>query len=291
MGMPMNAECYLCHFKKNVETAAALSGDAAATAFARDLMELYLTAPQEKGSPWFGPGVTALLEKHCGITGDRFYEEKLTSNRFVLERLDAIREKIQNAPDPVYGGAQMAVLGNYIDFGALRGEVSFETLDKMLEKALELDLDREAYAALCEDFAKGKQLLYITDNAGEIGFDRLFAEEIAKKYPHLQITFCVRGGNAANDATRADAEAVGLPFPIIDNGCTVAGTELELLSPESKAIFDRADILISKGQANVESLLGCGYNIYYLILIKCGRFIHKFGKPKFTPMLLKERNL
>ncbi len=289
MSIPMNAQCYLCHLKRNTETALTMAGEAAATAFAKELMQLYLDAPKEKGSPWFGPGVTALLEKHCGLTEDRFKEEKEMSNRFVLQRLEDIRSRILSAEDPLYAALQMAVLGNYIDFSALKGQVSFEKLEKMLEEAENIDLDRKNYGKLRADLEKGKSLLYITDNAGEIGFDRLLAEQIAAQYPGLQITFCVRGGPASNDATREDAREVGIPFPVIDNGCTVAGTELELLPEETMQLFQQADVILSKGQANVETLYGCGYNIYYLFLIKCERFVAYFGKEKLTPMLLTER--
>ena len=289
MSIPMNAQCYLCHLKRNTETARAMAGDAAATAFAKDLMQLYLDAPKEKGSPWFGPGVTALLEKHCGLTEDRFKAEKEMSNRFVLERLEEIRDRILCAADPLYAGLQMAVLGNYIDFSALKGEVSFEKLDEMLTQAETIELDRKNYEKFRADLENAKKMLYITDNAGEIGFDRLLAEQIHARYPALQITFCVRGGPASNDATREDAQEVGIPFPVIDNGCTVAGTELELLSPETRKIFDEADVILSKGQANVETLYGCGRNIYYLFLIKCQRFVEFFSKEKLTPMLLAER--
>jgi len=289
MSIPMNAQCYLCHLKRNTETARAMAGDAAATAFAKDLMQLYLDAPKEKGSPWFGPGVTALLQKHCGLTEDRFKEEKEMSNRFVLERLEEIRDRINTAEDPLYAALQMAVLGNYIDFSALKGEVSFEKLDEMLTQAEHIELDRQNYAKLRVDLEQGRRLLYITDNAGEIGFDRLLAEQIHAQYPNLQITFCVRGGPASNDATREDAAEVGITFPVIDNGCTVAGTELELLPTETMQMFRNADVILSKGQANVETLYGCGLNIYYLFLIKCARFVEYFGKEKLTPMLLAER--
>ena len=289
MSIPMNAQCYVCHVKRNTETARAMAGDAAATAFAKELMQRYLEAPADKASPWFGPAVTELLEKHCGLTEDRFQAEKEASNRFVLARLDAIRGRIDGAEDPLYAALQMAVLGNYIDFSALKGEVSFEKLEQMLEKAGEIQLDRDNYARLCADLQSAENLLYITDNAGEIGFDRLLAEQIAAQYPQVQITFCVRGGPASNDATREDAAEVGIAFPVIDNGCTVAGTELELLREETRALFENADVILSKGQANVETLYGCGLNIYYLFLIKCVRFQTYFGKEKLTPMLLTER--
>ena len=284
----MDAQCLLCHFRRNVETARTLGDEETATAFARALMELYLSVPQWSASPAVGPGTSELFQRFYGLDPDRFKKEKEESNRFVMARVDEIRRRTESAPDPVYAGLQMAVLGNYIDFSALQGEVSFEKLDEMLEKAMEMDLDRQAYACLCEDLRKGKRLLYLTDNAGEIGFDRVCAEQIQKAYPHLQITFCVRGGPALNDATRADAQAVEIPFPVIDNGNTVPGTELSLLSQEAKAALDGADVIISKGQGNAETLLGCGRNIYYAFLVKCPRFMDRYQRPKLTPMLVKE---
>ena len=134
----------------------------------------------------------------------------------------------------------------------------------------------------------GKKHLYLTDNAGEIGFDRIFAEEIAKKYPQLEILFCVRGDVILNDATRADAAAVGIPFPVIDNGNRVPGTQLDLLSREAKEAMDTADVILAKGMANCETLHGCGYNVYYAFLVKCQRFVDRFKKPMLTHMLVKE---
>jgi uncharacterized protein with ATP-grasp and redox domains len=61
------------------------------------------------------------------------------------------------------------------------------------------------------------------------------------------------------------------------------------MSRESKAALDGADVIIAKGQGNVETMLGCGYNVYYAFLVKCARFIDRFQKPKLTPMLMKER--
>ena len=184
---------------------------------------------------------------------------------------------------------KFAILGNYIDFSALYGEVSFEKLDAMLETALEMELDMDVYGSLCRELERGGKLLYLTDNAGEIGFDRLFAEAIAAKYPQISITFCVRGGPALNDATREDAVQVGISFPVIDNGNLVPGTELKILGAEAKHAMDSADLIIAKGQANAETLLDSGYNIYFAFLIKCVRFMERYSLPKLTPMLVKER--
>ena len=212
MSFAIDTQCLLCHLRRNLEVVKPLGTEEQAMAFAKDLMRLYLEAPEGVSSPWFNPQTSDLMLKHYGLPLDRMKEEKELSNRFVLERLDLIREKVESAEDPVFAGLQFAVLGNYLDFAALQGQVSFEKLEAMLDTAFDLELDRDAYAAFCADLEKGKKLLYLTDNAGEIGFDRIFAEEIAKKYPHLEITFCVRGDIIINDATRADAEAVGIPL-------------------------------------------------------------------------------
>ena len=289
MSIPVNSECYLCHLRRYLDIAWSLGDDETATAFAKDLMNLYLSAPEGISSPEFSPLSEALLDKHYHTGLDRFHEEKARSNAFVLPLLSKIRADAEAAEDPVYAAMQYAVLGNYIDYSALHGEVSFETLEELLQKARSLSLDKNAYRKLCADLQAGKKLLYLTDNAGEIGFDRVLGEILQKHYPHLQITFCVRGGPAYNDATREDAAAVGVPFPIIDNGNTVPGTTLELLGTEARQAMADADVIFSKGQGNVETLLGCGYNIYYLFLVKCSRFIQLFGKEKLTPMLLQER--
>ena len=288
MKIGMNATCLRCHFGKNMDTAMALGDEATALAFGKDLMRLYLDAPEGVASPWFGPGVTALFQKHYGLPEDRYVEEKRLSNAYVLQRMDVIRNMVESQPDSVYAGLQFAILGNYLDFSALQGKVSFEELDRMLEQGFSIEVDRQCYEKLSRDLENGKRLLFLTDNAGEIGFDSIFAQQIAARYPQLQITFCVRGGPVLNDATREDATAVGVPFPVIDSGNCIGGTDLRLLGAEARQALEEADVILSKGMGNVETAYGCGYNIYYAFLVKCKMFADRFQKPLMTPMLVRE---
>lgn len=289
MSLKLATECILCHLNRHIEKARSLGDEATAKEFAKELLQQLLDAPEDASSPTLGPGAAELYRKYYGIEEDRYKQEKEDSNRFVLARMDTIRQRIAQAEDPLYAALQFAILGNYIDFSALQDKVSFQELDSMLDRAEDMVLDREVYEAMKQDLAAGEKLLYLTDNAGEICFDRIFGEEIAKHYPHLQITFCVRGGPAHNDATREDAEIVGIPFPVIDNGNTVGGTELRLLSDEAKQAMDDADVIIAKGMGNTETLYGSGYNLYYAFLVKCNHFVKTFGKPLMTPMLVKEQ--
>ena len=193
------------------------------------------------------------------------------------------------AADPLLAAIQFSILGNYLDYNSLRGEVRLDRLEEMLAQAEGMELDRNTLERLRADLEKGSRLLIITDNAGEIGFDRVLAERIARDYPQIQINFLVRGGPAANDATRADARYMGIPFPVIDTGSMIAGVHFGYMSDEAEQAIEEADVILSKGQANVECLWGCGKNIYYAFLIKCVRFMTQFGLPKLSPLLLAER--
>ena len=289
MSIAIDTICLQCHMERNLQLARTLGTEEEAMAFAKDLMQMYLTAPEGISSPWFGPRTAELFHQHYGLPIDRYRQEKIDSNKFVLERLDLIRERVQEARDPVYAALQFSILGNYLDFSALRGQVSFEKLTEMLDAARDISLDEDTYRKFRQDLAQGKTLLVLTDNAGEIGFDRILAETIFEAFPNLAITFCVRGGITQNDATREDAAEMGIPFPVIDNGNLVPGTQLDQLSDEASQALQTSDVILAKGMANVETMFGCGLNVYYAFLIKCHRFVDRFGKPMFTPMFLRER--
>jgi len=289
MAIGIDSYCLECVLRRNLELVRPLGDEAKTTEFARRLLRIYTDAPAGTPSPELGVPVAELLRQMYGLPIDRYREEKEQSNRFVLDRLEEIRRRVISAEDPVYAGLQMAILGNYLDFAALQGQVSFDKLEQMLSDALTMELDRAVYRRFCTDLEKGRSFLYLTDNAGEIGFDRVFAEVIHEKYPQLQITFCVRGDIAANDATREDAAALGIPFPVIDSGDRTAGTLLHKLGREAREALESADVILAKGMANTETMLGCGYNVYYAFLVKCPRFARIFEKPMFTPIFTPDR--
>ena len=289
MPICLNSLCIECHLSKRMAHARELGTEEQAMALARKIMDELIRAPADMDSAWLGSISDRLMQEQYGLDPNEMQEEKDLSNRFVLDRLDKIRSRIQAAEDPIYAALQFSVLGNYLDFSALRGEVSFEDLEEMLEKASEMDLDKDCYRRFRQDLSGGKKLLYITDNAGEIVFDRVLAELLQQTYPDLQITFCVRGKPVSNDATREDAKAAGITFPVIDNGSAIGGTVLRFAGEELKQAMDNADVILAKGMGNTESLYGCGYNVYYAFLVKCTRFVQFFDKPKMTPMFVKEK--
>ena len=288
MAISMNALCMECHLRRNLETARKLGDEEKATEFARELLKLYLSLPEDRGSPELGPATQDLFCRIYGAPRDRLKQEKEEANRFIMERLEDIRSLVDAAQDPLYAALQFSVLGNYLDFAALQGKVNYDELDDMLSKALQTQLEGGGYETFREDLARGKKLLYLTDNAGEIAFDRVLAERIKEEYPHLEITFCVRSGPIHNDATVEDTQVVGITFPVIGSGSNIGGTVIEKLSPQARQALEEADVIIAKGMGNTETMYPCGYNVYYAFLMKCQRVVDFFQKPLMTSMFIRD---
>ena len=286
MAIPMNSVCAQCLMKRHVDAARPLGDDETATKFAKGLMEAFLSLPEGADSSQIGPAVTKLYADLYGLEGDRYLEEKVASNAFAMERLPKIYAQIEKAKDPIYAALQLSILGNYLDFAALAGKVRFEDLERMLEQEENYDLSGPHYDRFLQELKTAKSFVLITDNAGEVVFDRVLAETIHRFYPEVNITFLVRGGPANNDALREDADIVGIPFPVEDSGLCVGGTPLHQISEKARILLQNADMILAKGMGNTESLYNCGLPVYYAFLVKCARFEQVFKRPHLTPMFV-----
>lgn len=286
MPIPMNSICAQCLMKRHVDAARPLGDDETATKFAKGLMEAFLSLPEGADSSQIGPAVTKLYADLYGLEGDRYLEEKVASNAFAMERLPKIYAQVEKAKDPIYAALQLSILGNYLDFAALAGKVRFEDLERMLEQAENYDLSSPHYDRFLQGLKTAKSFVLITDNAGEVVFDRVLAETIHRFYPEVNITFLVRGGPANNDALREDADIVGIPFPVEDSGLCVGGTPLHQISEKARILLQNADMILAKGMGNTESLYNCGLPVYYAFLVKCARFEQVFKRPHLTPMFV-----
>jgi len=128
-----------------------------------------------------------------------------------------------------------------------------------------------------------KSILYLADNAGEIVFDRLLIEQL----PRERVTVAVRGAPILNDVTWVDATTVGVDtlVKVIDNGSDAPGTVLADCSDAFQKQFAEADLIISKGQGNFETLSDSPENIFFLFKAKCPVVADQVGCPVGTQVL------
>ena len=231
---------------------------------------------------------------------DRLYEEmfldtiefhyiKQDFNQMVLDREAEIKKLIQNDNQPLLKALILARVGNYIDFGALK-EVNTDQFLDMLMNAKPSDMDRDTFINFRRDLESHGNLLILADNCGEIVLDRFFAEQLLEEYPHMNVTLMVKGGDVMNDATREDAVHAGFGkrVKIVDTGISIAGTDPTHISDAALAEVERAQIILSKGQANFETFCGAGYRAYYSFLCKCNHFARLFDVKPLTGIFADE---
>ncbi|MCI5160356.1 MAG: DUF89 family protein, partial [Candidatus Electrothrix sp. AUS1_2] len=93
-----------------------------------------------------------------------------------------------------------------------------------------------------------------------------------------------------NDATLADARACGLDTicTVISNGTRCPGTPLASCSTEFQEHFQEADLIISKGMGNFETLSEVSAPIFFLLTVKCSQMArHLSERQGFAPGFLK----
>lgn len=252
------------------------------------LLRILSEASAEESGPVIAERIHELQKEMFGREAD-FSKIKHTYNQMMLNKEDEVQREIMASADPLKRAIQYAMTGNYIDFGALDG-VEDEKLEELLERSEQNPVDVKEYANLKKDLAEASKLVYLTDNCGEIVLDKILIGQLMQQYPQIDITVIVRGKPALNDATLEDAEEVGLSevVTVIGNGSGITGTWLPEISAEAREKIEEADLILSKGQGNFETLQGCGKNIYYMFLCKCKLFVERFQMEQFEGVLANE---
>ncbi|MBR5192239.1 MAG: DUF89 family protein [Clostridia bacterium] len=235
--------------------------------------------------------INRLHEKCFGYV-DKMTELKSKYNHFIMEQEPLINEILESSTDRLDKAISFACVGNYIDFGA-NAHITEEELKGLIVNVKNKSCNQNELKIFKEELKNAKTLVYLADNCGEIVFDKILVKTILELYPNLDITFMVRGGEVLNDVTMVDANEVGITklVKVVDNGVAVAGTPLDMISKEAKEIITGADVIISKGQGNFESLLGENLNPYYLFMCKCEMFVERLKLSRLDCVFCKESRL
>ena len=229
-----------------------------------------------------------VYEKYFGQKAS-YKDIKKKYNDLVLSLEDAVRKRIEASKDPLAQALLYARAGNYIDFGAMN-QVEEETFFSLLDSVKLQEKEVTVIASFAEQCKNAKSFLLIADNCGEIVLDKLFLEQLHKRFPELSIDVLVRGGEVLNDATKEDAEYVRISkvARVYSNGLPIAGTVYGMLPDDAKEVMDQADVILAKGQGNYESLCKQGRHIFYSFLCKCELFTSRFRVPKLTGIFVEE---
>lgn len=232
-------------------------------------IDFHLTNPEVIGE-------TFLMVKELTNNNDPYQNIRRYYNQLFLEHIDYFDQIIEKDEDPFLKAIQYAIIGNIIDFSPINNDIQ-QNVFNYFQKDYHFSINHTEQ--LYNDIKESHTLLYLGDNCGEICLDKLLLKQIKKINPNIQIYFGVRGENVVNDNIEEDAYFVGIDkyADIISNGDHSLGTIIKRTSQEFQDIYKKADVIISKGQANYESLSEEKKNIYFLLIVKCAvisKYIH-----------------
>jgi uncharacterized protein with ATP-grasp and redox domains len=206
---------------------------------------------------------------------DPFASKKQYYNELAIGMYAELKALVENSSQRLGTAVRVAAAGNVIDLGILaQGQVDVHGgLERLLGQGFKVD----ECDVLERDLAVGSTVLYLVDNAGETVFDRVLIEELSAR--RLEVTVAVKGQPILNDATMEDALAAELDQSarLITNGSPMIGTDLHTCSQEFLDLFDHADLVVSKGQANFETLNETSRPVFFVLRAKCPEVGRELG--------------
>ena len=260
----MRHECYFCHIKSVENLISKFKPDQeTVNSFLLEMQHLVIKH-WGQSTPYLATSVHRLLKSKMDIR-DLYANEKEKANRNLLNRYSHWKNTVKTNGNPLHLAAKLAVIGNIIDYGAHSVP---DDLDKEIDLLLKKEFAIDDSDKLFEKIKKAKSILYLGDNTGEIVFDRLFIETM----DHPNVIFAVKDAPVLNDSTLYDAEKVGITnvCRVISNGYDAPSTLLEKCSGEFLEIYRQADLIISKGQGNLEGLADeKDSRIFFMLMAKC----------------------
>ncbi|NIO16853.1 MAG: DUF89 family protein [Deltaproteobacteria bacterium] len=261
----VNPDCYAC-FLRQVETACRQGGLTEAAAL-RSLSRAarYIGSISADDVPArVASRLHAIVREASGVA-DPFDDVKREQKKRFRETYSKVRAKVDERGEGVEAAVLLAGAGNMYDFGIIsEGEAErfFGDMDALTRGVYEIDHFMGA-------LARAKVVGMLLDNTGEAPFDLVLAERLMDG--GIEVWFGVKGGPVIDDITYSDALELGLDenIRVVSNGSQAVGTDLGDVSAEFLDMLHKSDLVISKGQANFETLYGSLENCFFLFVCKC----------------------
>ena len=276
--MNITLDCLPCFVRHTIEVMRSFSVETGlSNEMVRDVIRQMAGVDFALTPPEFAAEVHAMIRKRLGIA-DPYLQIKRDANRFAARLMPELEKRLENSGDRLRQALLYSIAGNIIDSG-----VSAVTPDSEVMKSIEMaENERPAVdhsEKLLSELRRAQKIVILGDNAGEIYFDRLLLRELNKE----KITYIVKGYPILNDALYADAVEAGIDrfAQILDTGVAIPGTILRKCPPATLEAIEAADVIISKGQANFETMSESDDpRIFFALRAKCHVIAKELGVPR-----------
>jgi uncharacterized protein with ATP-grasp and redox domains len=265
-------DCYPCFLRQALEAARMAGADERQqkAVLNRVLDGLRGLGPSST-PPEIGHRIHRIVRQEVS-NADPYWVAKEESTRQALALYPRLKALVTEAADPLEAAIRLSIAGNIIDLAPTQRHNLWETVERVLSQSFAVD----HRTALREGLSSAGQVLFLADNAGETVFDRVLIEAL-----DVPVIYAVKGGPILNDATLEDAQAAGLDrvAKVVSTGSDAPGTILDLCSPEFRHLYNEAELVIAKGQANYETLSEEGVRVFLLLQAKCSVIARDVGVP------------
>ena len=258
-------DCIPCFIRQALDAVRLVTDDEAVhERVLRGVLRTASAMDLSQSPPVMGQHIHRLIRKLTG-EADPYREMKDRFNRLALQMYPKLKARVDCSANPIGTAIRLAIAGNLIDMG-VNVHLDESHVRDAIEHALGSPFDGDV-EEFSDAVSGAGDILYLADNAGEIVFDRLLIEQM----PMEKVTVVVKGFPVINDATMIDAEAAGLTerVEVIDNGSDAPGTILYGCSDPFLRRFNKADLIIAKGQGNYETLSEAEKDIFFMLKAKC----------------------
>ncbi|MDD4340262.1 MAG: ARMT1-like domain-containing protein [Syntrophales bacterium] len=267
--MRTSLECLPCFVRQAVGSARLVTEDEGTILrMMQTIFRELSTANLSMTPPEIAQKLHAIIRKELNHR-DPFQAIKRMSTQRALELAPEAEAAIRTSPNPFASAVAFAIAGNILDFG-MKSEWNEEIISKSFAEAVEKGscFDEEKVDRLYNEIDRAKRVLVLGDNTGEAVFDRLLIEHFPRK---TGIFYAAKSAPVINDVTAEEAVDSGIDkvAAIIPNGAAIPGTVLSKCSSEFLEIFNTAEVVISKGQGNFETLNEEQRKIWFLFQVKC----------------------
>lgn len=214
---------------------------------------------------------------------DPYLRMKKQSNDVALALYPRAERFVHKSGDHFHAAAVVSIVGNIFDYGITDfrdPRMLYKAFEDLCSEGLGID-DTPAIRKLLQ---KSKDVLFFTDNCGEIVFDRLLLREMKALGP--RITLVAKGVPILSDATREDIHAMDVDAyvdEVIETESFAVGVDLDGASKTFRKRLQEADLIVCKGMANYEifsDYYGTYRPIAYLMRTKCSPVARSVGAKK-----------
>jgi hypothetical protein len=284
--MKLHLECIPCFIRQTLDSAKILELDdeIARTLLLRTL-GLLSRLDWDLPAPVIGREIHRAIRELSGDP-DPYLRRKISDTETALQLLPRVEQAVAESEYPFLTAVLYSIAGNAIDLAAKTGVEA--SAGAAFRSALDKPVDEAAVRRLERAVGEAGSVLFLADNAGEIVFDRPLLDRIGRD----KVIVGVRGAPVINDATFDDARRSGITerFRVISNGSDTPGTWLNDCSREFVDQFERAALVIAKGQANYESLSDHPGRVAFLFLTKCAAVSEHLGVPTGSYVIREPRS-